>query len=629
MSVTSTPGDEKQEYTRLIGKIGGHKGYLTRIKNNVENFTAQDKLEGETLVEAGLLQKAIENRLLILQALFDELLGNPNLTDVDMDTFETYVREIQNKLAKLKFKITSAQPKIEPVKPSPYVFPSDNAVVPSPCDSAVKYPEIKLPSFAGGVSGTRDFRPFYQIFKVLVEDKKDIPDIYKVQYLRECLPEGSEARNLISYIPPTEENYTLIMTTLRSRYEDTSGEANKLRRALRQLCSWPVANSVESQRKLLDHVQQNLALLEQVDEVTPDDMKGLALDMIGVLPERLKYKVCEWDRERRTVGDIMQLLEGSIKSKLEVKSFTDPTKKPPDKSNHTPSRQSYVTCHSSSQPDSSQSRSCIYCGESGHTPHSCTKKSKEERASIVAKGRRCWNCLADNHQIRSCNLPSRCSCKNKGKHSQSLCGVTPPWRAQGAKGRQGQANVVTQSEGVGLVSPGVGTVSYLSSVILELPAKSGGTQKVRFLLDGCATHTYGLDKCIDKLHVADKGNGGDMTVSSFNGPRRVSARMVELQLPGGIPISMIVTDYICEPLHGHNLDESTMEKLKEYPLGDPACVQRGSLPIDILIGVDNFWKMVTDKIVRLTPGLVVMSTHFVYVLSGKISAKGSFVAGGS
>ena len=161
---------------------------------------------------------------------------------------------------------------------------------------------------------------------------------------------------------------------------------------------------------------------------------------------------------------------------------------------------------------------------------------------MVAEAKRCWNCLSDQHQVKSCNLPSRCSCK-KGKHSQSLCGATPPWR--GRPHQRGTVEVcATETSGVGLVSPGIGSVSYLSSIVLDLPAKSGGTQKVRFLLDGCATHTYGLEKCIDGLQVSDTGKAIEMTVSSFNGSRQISARIVELELPGGIPINVIVTDHI-------------------------------------------------------------------------------------
>ena len=180
-----------------------------------------------------------------------------------------------------------------------------------------------------------------------------------------------------------------------------------------------------------------------------------------------------------------------------------------------------------------------------------------------------------------------------------------------------------------LVSPGVGKVSYLSSLVLDLPSKAGGTQKVRLLLDGCATDTYGLDRCIDNLQVTETGTGVDMTVSSFNGPRQVSSRMVELQLPGGIPLNIIVSNYICEPLRGHNLHVDVREKLKDFPLGDPACVQEGELPIDILVGVDNFWKLATDQITRLTSDLVVMSTRFGYVLSGKMGCSRSSVMAGT
>ena len=86
---------------------------------------------------------------------------------------------------------------------------------------------------------------------------------------------------------------------------------------------------------------------------------------------------------------------------------------------------------------------------------------------------------------------------------------------------------------------------------------------------------------------------------------------------------------ICEPLHGHRLDESTMKELDKYPLADPSCVKEASLPIDILVGVDNFWKLVTDQIVRLKSGLVVMSTVFGWVLSGETPSKASLIHRGT
>ena len=420
---------EQAEYKRLVGKLGGHKRYLSALANNVANFTDKiDKLEKAVLIEAKELEKTMRDRLILVQGFFDELLENSQTSQDDIDQFEAYMRGIKIKVAKLKFQIESSH--VPATEPAPVVQKST-------LDGAVKYPELTLPKFSGGPDGVREFRPFYQMFKALVEDKDDIPGIYKVQYLRDCLPEKSEARQLISHIPPTAENYSVHMDTLRSRYENTTGEANRLRRLLMQVGSWPTCNSIESQRKLLDHVQQNRALLSQVDEVNSEDLSCLALNMLSVLPERLKFKAQKLPKEQRTVEAITRIMENSIISRIEVQSFADKSTKPERRLSGvspapSPAPKSYLY-HSASQSDESKSRPCVYCGESSHTPHKCTKTSALDRAAIISRDRRCWNCLSDDHQVRYCKVASRCNCRQKGKHSPSVCGVTPPWRLQGSK----------------------------------------------------------------------------------------------------------------------------------------------------------------------------------------------------
>ena len=174
---------------------------------------------------------------------------------------------------------------------------------------------------------------------------------------------------------------------------------------------------------------------------------------------------------------------------------------------------------------------------------------------------------------------------------------------------------------------GLGT-SYLSSIVLELPDKWNRPQKVRFLLDGCATHTYGLESVMSRLPVKDRGRT-DLTVSTFAGLRVMNAPVKELQLPGNVSISVALTDYICEDLQGQPLDQDSMKELDGYELADEACVSAGPLVIDVLVGVDNFWKFSTDKIVRLTSGLVLLSTRFGWVLSGEVDSGKSMVHGGA
>lgn len=618
------PQSDADEYRRLIGKIGGNKSYLTTICNDLGKYIEAETLDEEKLEEAEVQKEKIEDRLRILQGLFDELLGNTSLTGDYITEYDSYIKGIESKLIKLKLKIKDCKVTVSPISPKNESIVLEKSV----CDNAIKYPELTLPKFSGGPNGIREFRPFYQLFKELVEDKPDIPDIYKVQYLRESLPEGSEARRLISHIPPLAENYQLIMALLMSRYYDQTGEAYRLRRELMSISNWSVCKSVEAQRKLVDHVVQYMALLRQVDEVTPENMSYLVLHIIAILPERLKFEVQRLKKEERTVEAVIELVENNISSRLEVNAFSDSSSRSSKSSGHDrqPQRQyssnsRFHSFHSSgASPSGSDSRPCLYCKEVGHSPHDCRKLSKESRAEIVSGERRCWNCLSKEHQVKGCKVGSRCDCK-KGKHSSSLCSVTPPWRLGRNSGRKssGSTGAVKVAS---LCSEDESGARYLSTVVVEVTGKDGRPVKLRLLLDGCATHSYGLQSSLRQLPVASSGRKVELHVSTFSGLRKIASQMVTLDLPGGVSINVVMTDQICEPLRGHRVDDECQDELKGYQLADPACITEQPLPIDILVGVDNYWKVITDENVRLKSGLVIMSTVYGWALSGELMAGG-------
>ena len=92
---------DTEEYTKLICKIGGNKSYLTTICNGLDQYLDPEQLEGDVLEEAQFQRDKIEERLNILKALFDELLGNPSLTGDDITKFDSYMKGVESKLVKL------------------------------------------------------------------------------------------------------------------------------------------------------------------------------------------------------------------------------------------------------------------------------------------------------------------------------------------------------------------------------------------------------------------------------------------------------------------------------------------------------------------------------------------------
>ena len=76
---------------------------------------------------------------------------------------------------------------------------------------------------------------------------------------------------------------------------------------------------------------------------------------------------------------------------------------------------------------------------------------------------------------------------------------------------------------------------------------------------------------------------------------------------------------ICEPLSGQPvaLAKERFRHLSNLELADHGCVN-GSLEINILIGADHYWKLVTGKVTHGTTGPTAIHTVLGWVLSGPV-----------
>ena len=217
-----------------------------------------------------------------------------------------------------------------------------------------------------------------------------------------------------------------------------------------------MCNTVDSQRHLIDHVRQHLSLLEQIEQVKDEDMSTLALHMLSIVPERVRYKAVKIPKNERTVEAVVKLLEQAITNKLEVQSFSPSSKaqtygaarggmsqkwgNPRGAHNANSGSHFANKMNSSNNQNASNSRNndtnsgsglgnartvqtCIFCRKSEplHNWHSCGEKPKANMCkSILIQERRCLNCLEQGHMVKDCTLSSQCECE-RGKHSPSIC----------------------------------------------------------------------------------------------------------------------------------------------------------------------------------------------------------------
>ena len=665
--------EDKKAYKALIGTIGGHKGFLTRLAAKAADYEDPETLAGEKRIEAEQLKVSIEERLVILQNFFDQLLSNPLTSDTDLDDFVAYTDGVKTKLAKLKFSLKD----LEQVKSGeksgwgrPDLSPSQGGWG----ESAIKYPELDLPTFRGGETGYREFRPFRQLFDALVGEKKEIPQIYKVQYLRKSLPEGSEAFQLVSHIPPIAENYELIMAALISRYGHDHGEANRLRRSLMEVGGWPMCNTIDSQHKLIDHVQQHLVLLSQLEQVKDEEMATLALNILSIVPERIRYKVAKLPKEDRTVENIFAILEKAIASKLEVQSFSPSystqtygtargansnshgwgkPKGGPNASSanygdangsnsytnsktntgangkysngtHFAGVQGSVTNHTNALPTNDNSRGsvnaqsvlpCVYCKKSDppHKGHFCKEKPNPEacKAVLMREGR-CLNCLDKGHMAHSCQLNAQCGC-GKGKHSPSLCF------------RGGKRN---QKKGTYFAFPHGSCPKFLATALAKVRnRKTGKSLIARVFVDHGSTDSFCADEVAEELECDPLGcqnvNVGVFgTNNTINVP---NSNMVELEIMTvdntPIKVQLLTSEVVCGDLPAHRLNPGEMKQLSNFNLADYPATQCDALHVDIIIGLDFLWDFVLNGLERMDFGPCLIESKLGWLLSGPLTGR--------
>ena len=238
------------------------------------------------------------------------------------------------------------------------------------------------------------------------------------------------------------------------------------------------------------------------------------------------------------------------------------------------------------------------------------------RKDILRKTNRCFNCLRVGHRLSNCQSTKICR-HCKGRHHQSICNNRKPPTPEDTNmiNANGKDNNPTMEVNVSTTSTTT-TVKDKATILLQtartVVTNSEGTKsaKVRILFDSGSQRSYVSNSLKSRLNLKPiKHETLNLNTFGNNKFRKQNCDLVELYLQekngGKIKIRALSFPVICSSLPSRvNVEE--IPQLDGLELADD--LQYGDdESIDVLIGVDFYWKIVLGEMKRGESGLVASS----------------------
>ena len=262
---------------------------------------------------------------------------------------------------------------------------------------------------------------------------------------------------------------------------------------------------------------------------------------------------------------------------------------------------------------------CVYC-KGDHFSAACESfKDAKARKEILRKDGRCFLCLFQGHKVSQCTSKRRCRKCNR-KHHQSIC--EPPNPTGNGTDSNEQENTENTTTSV---------VRTRTKVLLQTAKAQAYTMKgelitVRLLLDSGSQRSYITNHLIQRLQLKptrrERLNLNTFGNEQFN-KRECRVVKVELRtLEGDVVIEALGFPSICSPLPvAVEVDQYPhLQGLELADRNDCDSDCSTSKAIDILIGSDHYWEVVTGNAVREGNGPVAVSSKFGWILSGPVHA---------
>ena len=636
----------------------GHRSSATRLMNQVEEASA---VTGGPAIDKLLQWKlSLTEKLAKLKLLDDEILTlvEDSAIEDEIEQADVFRERLQQticgveRLIPLKSSSTVSRRSTPPPPPESTTTTSEPSTVPPvshstplhTSDTKVKLPKLTPKTFNGDLT---KWETFWSTYESSIHLNSTLSAADKFTYLHSLL-EGPAMR-AIAGLKPTAPNYQEAIDILHKRFGDKQQIISRHMDTLLGLESVTLASNVKALRRLYDQLEFQVRSLKSLEVPVNSYGNLLSSLLMNRLPQEIRLLVSreigdgEWQ-----IDQLMTILEREITAR--ERALTTGIA-PPGPPLHTTA--AFIA--GDGQPK------CAYCRQ-GHSSSSCTViTDATQRKGILKRTGRCFVCLRRHHLSKDCRSSAKCA-QCSGRHHTSICkaSTTAP-RGQPRSDLQNHTSMEHNKPTVPQLPPPSLQAAQLPPPTLQTPQQPPPGQpptptttqlycvnstvpvllqtakayvhklddpkcgmKIRLMLDGGSQRSYISQRVKDALgvlpdHVEQvqiKTFGSDTTTR-----QTVEMVRVGILLRSGITIQLMLSTVplICEPLSCQPI-AYTKEKYKhlaDLNLADYSRVG-DELQIDVLIGSDHYWQLVTGQVIHGQSGPTAIDTHLGWVLSGPV-----------
>ncbi|XP_075743772.1 uncharacterized protein LOC142802692 [Rhipicephalus microplus] len=503
----------------------------------------------------------------------------------------------------------------------------------------VKLPKLEIAKFNGEL---RQWQGFWSQFDTTINANHHLSNVDKFKYLNSYLT--GKAAAAVAGLDLSDGNYEVALSLLKERFGRKEAIIEDHMSRLLNIKSVRDSRNLSQLRSLVDEVERGVRSLTSLG-VGVSTYGALLLTVVKkAVPADLHLEYCR-RKGATTGGSELEAFAHFLRVEVEAREIIQRAETPRGmcvessvENRNSTFKAARMSSAAALHTMTKERKGCLFCSSGCHESGDCdAEMSAADKREMLKRENRCFRCTVKGHTSRECRKAKWLRCANcSGKHLTAMC--DPDFREYRGSGEQnassppatGQATVLKSSLGSEEKFMCMEGHRFLLQTARAWTVGPHKSTLVRLLLDGGSQRTFIHRKLSERLQLNVLGEE-ELKIYAFGDKSaitRTKARLVELWLQSqydgkrarveALEVPCICADIMAAPL------KSVLLELSKFglPVADVAQGD-GSENIDLLIGADHYWEIVTGSTKRLTSKLMAVETAFGWTVQGQVGAKRS------